>query len=331
MSLILKRITLISAHYSDNENYQITGYLLESRKGVWTIVNEFTEIDTFYNKKYLVLLLVSGYGVITKKAETSSSKEVIDNIINNNDTFYYNISSEKDGERVDFIRNTQIQSLKQVFIELRIPICDIKLLSTKENPDNKQIINIIQEFVLQNLTLKNIIKPSERNSAITLSIYNRFRNPVLTVVFIVLLTSLLSKNYMDKKNNALAVEVGIIQKELGDENNLVKQKNELFQEFDKCIEWKFCWLCDRIAGTVTDGMSLHNLSIQKLIKKLENNKSIELQSNVIIVSGSAANSDLVSVFMEDLKKESFVKRITLLSTIKSKETALFNFTIELII
>lgn len=322
---------LISAHYSDNEKYQITGYLLELRKGVWTIVKEFTEIATCFNKRYLALLLVSGYGVISKQAETSSSKEVIDNITNNKDTFYYNISGENDGQRVDFIRNIQIQPLRQIFIEYRIPICDIKLLSTKETPNKKQIINLIQEFILQNLNVKNIVKPNKKNSIIALSIYNRLRNRVLAGIIIVLLASLLMKNYIDKKNSVLAVEVGKIQKELGDEINLVKQKNELFKEFDKCSEWRFSWLCDRIAVSVTDEMSLYSLSIQKLVKKLENNKPIELQNNVIIVSGSVTDSDLVSVFMENLKKESFVKRITLLSTIKNKDSALFNFTVELLL
>jgi len=330
MNAIVNKISVISVHYSDLESFSATTYLLKRTKDKVYIIQSLSGFGFPSRGNYITLVIISGYGVVSKTSD-GSAEDLISKISNDGETFTFCYSEKNNEKKINFIRNSQLKAPNDRLEELKMPVCGFNLLAQKEMPKEEDITHLAGEFVVESLTLKNIVKPGIRNSSIAFWVYKKTRLKILCCILMLLIISIFITNSVKEKSVALTSRIEEVQKKIGKDNSSVQQKEVLFREFEQNIAWKYCWLCDRIAGDVSDKIKLSSLTIQKLQKKLDNNKSPELLNNTILVSGSSTYSEDVSDFMSALKKEPFVRELTLLSAKKSKESDALNFTIEILI
>jgi len=328
MKLFTNTITVISAHYNEQDKYTLVSFNLKKQNGKYTIVQSLLKIEDCITKNAFMILYVTGYGIISKKIG-AINEEYLNKITKEDKEFYWSYSGYGNEKKLNFVRQSQVSELLEELQKAKLIVCDQFYSAEKEPPKEEAILNIANEFFNSRMNVRDILKSGEQNSKIALLFYKKLRFFVLVAVLFTLIINIFASQSISEKYSLINVQLENARNNAGKENSAEQQKKALFKDFDKKIPWKYSWLCDRIASDVPEQITLLNLSVQKQIKSPENNKTPELKENTVTISGSSNNPDSISAFMSVLQKEPFTKELTLLSVKQGKAQGLLSFIMEI--
>ncbi len=211
-------------------------------------------------------------------------------------------------------------------------------------------------YLLNGLTLSNqyllslaslltlYVKPEHRSNFAPLNaqllktfIHNRIyyyglRTSIAFIFCLLLINSFLFITYQ-KKTNQLRQDLFLMQKDQSS-RDLLKERlqdhKNLVTNLTENANSKVSYFLDEIGISVPKSVILNTLYYQLPLKKIKNDKKIEIDSNKIIISGTVNNSDDFTPWIRELSALSWIKSSRVIDYGTGKEKFI-SFSIELIL
>lgn len=316
---ILNSCFVANVVYRDSDTYDLTfrkvSHLAEGDLS-------FTDCEKSDIKNGLLIVVVSGNGVIAKQRETS--EVIIAKVTADEQTFL--LSNNRNG-MVSFIRKEQLNSLAESLKGDGIEYIVIKCCPLDEQDD--EIRYLVDNFYQINVNLKSILRPSVISNGLALQVVRKIRMPVLCLMLTLLAVNAIVRSNLEKKHSVVEAQYKILQNATQTKENTNQQYNELLSKYSKRTQHKYGWMCDRIASVSPQRITLTMLSVQPLLKQLEQSKQPVVAENKLVVQGVSLSADDVSIFVSDLEKLDIFDKIKLSQIERKDKDVLFSFKIDI--
>jgi Tfp pilus assembly protein PilN len=319
---ILNRIHVL--HITFNDADSLSACLIKYRNGKFVSQHEDFDITSVETAKEQipVIVLLKGYGVISKDCD--ASKEIISRVTSDKNNFLWNFDYKG---HISFVRTEQVEKILGKIKKGQNRIIGIECLSS--DADEQTIENRIWQITKERLSIRNIIKPMAYSSRLAMMIFHKVKLTVLILILLLLVANtFISRNISDeyRQNNAKLL---ILQKQHGQVSSITQQKQQAIAGYSKRLPIKIAFAYDRIAILTPDEITLSELSIQPLSKPLESGKEPKLHENRIYVNGFTHDYESISEYINNLEKEEFIEKLTLISVVQDNKTSVFNFKINI--
>ncbi|GAA3647416.1 hypothetical protein [Flavivirga jejuensis] len=166
---------------------------------------------------------------------------------------------------------------------------------------------------------------------------SRFFTQFVKFALVFILTSLLINffifNHYFNEVNTLEQTSQVNQttkKKLLDLNESVNKSQKMVDDMLKSSASKSSYFANIIIQGLPNSILLSELNFQPVLKRIKKGQSIEVDSNVILISGASNNSDMFSEWMVDINKLNWVRKTEILSYEDTSKTS-SNFSIKLVI
>lgn len=245
------------------------------------------------------------------------------------------ISSSKilaDGFVLFFEKDTLIDFKKDELAEKRSYSFDKKIL--REN-EISALAHAVAFFQKEN----NIIYPEEetifidaKKEAEQKNIFMRFGAGMLFFFLFILMGNLV---YLDQLNDTIEnnyeelmlseqtlQQLGIYKEEKNRKEKMLNSSGLLNKKF-------LSYYLMELANSVPQDISFSSISIRPLMKEIKKNFKIEIEENLIFVSGESTSSNVLSEWIKELKRKEWVGKIDIISYIYTKGRGEFELKIEL--
>jgi len=152
------------------------------------------------------------------------------------------------------------------------------------------------------------------------------------LLFIGLLINILIFDSLSKKNKQLSQSVALNKKYketylLLDTD--VSQKKKLANQILNGRSSKATYYLDEIGAEVPKSISLDILTFQPMLRKVEKNKQIVIQQDVIVIEGAVLKNNDFSKWVADLEKFNWINRVEVINFGKEKKNTTFKIQIHL--
>jgi len=164
-------------------------------------------------------------------------------------------------------------------------------------------------------------------------IIKQFGKVVLGFLFTLLLINYLLFDHQDKKNKELNEQFRrneFMISKISELSSGMQQKEQFIAQNDILQKSNLYYYADRIAYLLPASITLTRLQINSLQQKIKRNKVIAYTKNTISIEGYTRQSIQVNNWIDILKQEEWVKKVSILNYQKEqgKQTGNFNFDIE---
>lgn len=299
--MILGRINVMSVAFSDAMNYTVRSQEYSRRDGC-------LEAE---RSKLPVLVMVSGHGVITKKAA-----DVADRVMAEGSGFVWT----QNGDDVSFVRDEQLHVLGEALAGKEI----LGIRCTKE-----QASEAADRFFEEQVNLRTLIRPTPEGCALARAFAARLKMPVLGVVFLALVVNMMVAPRVRERHEAAQTELQALQKIVGQADETSRRRREMLSEYSGTLPRRISIVCDRVASAIPVGVTLTSLAVQPLSHSLANDKKAEFAVGRIEIRGNAKISQQVSRYIAALGKLGFAKQVRLVSMEQDEEAFDFRIALEL--
>lgn len=156
----------------------------------------------------------------------------------------------------------------------------------------------------------------------------------LFLLFIGLLVNFIFFDHYNKKLAELSLNSTQSNDLVNQLNQLKKElkEKELFFTENKFLEMsKSSYFADRIAFLRPEGITLSQLNVFPIEKSIRNREEIKFKSNVILITGISTSVQDIDKWIKDLKKESWLKELSLVNLRQGETLNKTEFELELTI
>ncbi|MDR2292323.1 MAG: PilN domain-containing protein [Prevotellaceae bacterium] len=319
---ILNQVHILLVTLNDADN--LSACLVKYKNGKFISQHENFDITSVETSKEQipVVVLLKGYGIITKNCDTN--KDIISRVTGDENIFLWNFDYKG---HISFVRIEQVEKFLKKIEKGQNKIIGIECLSN--DADEQTLENRITQIIKEKFSTRNIVKPSTYSSRLTMMLFNKIKLPFLMLILIILIANTFISQNLSNAYSENNTKLLTLQKQHGQISNITQQKRQAIAGYSKNLPIKIAFACDRIAIVTPEPITLSELSVQPLAKPFETGKEPKLNENRIYISGYTHNYENISEYISNLEKEKFIKKLTLTSVTQDNKTNIFNFKINI--
>lgn len=324
---VLRKLFVLSAIY-DGSGWRFTFIeLIRIKKRVrFRGRSCMTDLEPLkkYRKEPFVLI-IGGVGVISKifDIDDASAGRISDNT---GQFISCREPAGTDSVKLTFMRRELFDSLMQQLSIYKLPI-----ISTRIDPDNnilKESTEAGNDFFGTGFSVSRLIRPTAETSILASLYTNKLMLPVLSGLMLILVLNFFIGRNLQQEFQQQQLLLNRLTKENSFVTDQKKQQAKLLSMLLPEFKYRYSLLADQIASVVPADVTLVELTINPLSKKIQVNKPLSTEINKIRIIGSCSLLTQTARFTTSLKNFGFVKDIKILSLDKDR-TGNYIFEIEL--
>ncbi len=257
-----------------------------------------------------LLVAVCGYGVIAKDAASDATAKVTAP----GSGFLW----QRDAGQVVFVREAQVESfaaLKPLAIVCGASAADAGRIAAHHYDEHTR--------------LRDLLRPTPESSTLASLLARRIQMPVLCVLLALLAANAFVGARVLDRWQAAQAERTALEKRLGQADNTSRNRAQTLAEWGRIPPHGFAWLCDRAASAVPRDVTLASLTIQPLLKAIEEGRQPRFSENEMVVTGHTRRSESVSEYAAALGTLGLAGQVRLSSVEYDREKGTYTFRINL--
>ncbi len=261
-----------------------------------------------------VLVMATGYGVIVKSRE--AAPDVVAKVTAPESGFRWN---ERDG-LVAFMRGEQLDPVLTQLAGARVLGVCIGGGDAEE---------CAERYYKEEMKLKRALRPTPGGSALASLLARRLQMPVLCTLLALLAANALVSPRIRNRWQAAQTEKAALEKRQGQADDSSRERAQAVAEWGRTLPHGFAWLCDRAASALPDDVTLTSLSVQPLLKNIEEGRKPAFSEREMVIAGRTARSESVSQYAAALGELGMARQVRLASVEHDREKGVYNFRINL--
>lgn len=256
-----------------------------------------------------LVLTISGKGVISKDYKENSAE--LKQLTEQPNDFLF--ASENIGGgvlRVAFLRRKLYDVLCNELDIEKMPLVEVRI-DANNNPE-QEARKAAEEFWLSEFGIKEAFTPSMRSSNLLSLVAKKALLPLLLILLVLFLINFFVQQELSdrlKEQHSFLVQTkrntAQVEKSLG-------EKQQILDHLANEAKYSYALIADRIASVVPDGITLTELNIQPLRDKVQENKTINIERNKVLIRGKSSNPALVTIFTDSLQVLSVLGSVQLI-------------------
>lgn len=317
------KLNIVVVRYADAENYDCRT-MRYVRKGDELEMEPGNDAPGNRSKAACpAILLVCGYGVITKECREGDG--IAERITSRPGDFIWSGSGENGA--ISFIRREQIAKAIEELGSKEIKPIAVVCCTAGEAEDEV----FIREAAAAcgNITLRNILKPGDAGSVLSMYLFRKLRMSVLAAMLALLVVNVLVDRCIGDRYSAANTELMALRRKIGRAQDESKLLSQTIAGFGHTLPYGYAAISDAIGAAVPPSVTLTHLDIQPLRKKLETGKRPDIILGEVVIRGEAARSEDVSAFVEALNDTWISGAVKLSSVERNKEGTMSLFQINM--
>ncbi len=259
-----------------------------------------------------LLVMACGYGVITK--DTASAPEITAKVMAPGSGFVWSA----DGVNISFVREAQME-----------PFAELSPLAVTCGASAADAEKVAVQYYATHVRLRELLRPSPASSALALLLARRIQLPVLGVVLLLLVLNAAVSPQVRNRREAAETEMAALQKRIGKADDTSRGRAQAVAEWGRALPRRFGWLCDRAATVLPKDITLTSLSVQPLLKNIEEGRKPLFSEREMVISGRTPRSESVSDYVTALGGLQMAQQVRLSSVEYDREKGFYNFRINL--
>ncbi len=259
-----------------------------------------------------LLIMACGYGVITK--EVSAAPDVAAKVMAPESGYIW----ARDGDRLSFVRQAQME-----------PFAELKPLAMGCGVSPSDAGRFAEQYYAQNVKLRNALRPTPEGSVLALQLVRRVQMPVLCLLLTLLVANALIGPRVAGRRQAVQSEIMALERQLGKADDASRSRTQTLAEWGHIPPHGYAWLCDRAASVIPKDIFLTSLSVQPLLKTIEEGKKPNFSENEMVITGCSARSESVSGYAAALGNLHMARQVRLSSVEHDREKDVYTFRINL--
>jgi len=325
---ILNRLTVLYAarieqgwRYTVMEAYRAKGEIRLMKKS-----DDFS-LDRWKGRKqkYPVVVALCGRGIVSK--EYPSGAEAIRRITAHPEEFLFGVEKCGQGrERLTFLRRDQYNELMAELSVYKLPIITTRI-DPVGDPEAEARATAV-DFFGETLAGKNMLKPLPENNTLFGLITGRLLLPVLGVVLLALMVNFFIQQNLQQQAEEQQFILNGFSRTTTQRSQEQDRQQELQEMLVTGLPYPYAWVADRIASVIPPGVTLTELTIQPILKKLQENKPLTIETNRVVIRGQAASAIPITCLTDTLRSWETSHSVQLLSLTRDRNNH-YQFEIDL--
>lgn len=286
--------------------YELTAY--RGRVRIKRRVRNFSPSALLKNKpKFPFALIIAGQGIISKNYDASS--EFVGEITQNSEEFLSVTEALGGKVQLTFMRRQLYAELMQELEKYNLPIVATHISGAKNR--SGEVLAAGGEFYNEDLTLRNVLKPSAKGSTLASLAASRLMLPVLVIILAVLVCNFMAGQSLQQRSAEQIYALRQLQKGADARGKQQSEIARFRKEYSYQPRWPYSFVADRIASVLPSQIMLTVLTINPLGKKLQENKPLITERDVVLIRGEAPASLPVTIFADNLRSLEFAHNLQL--------------------
>ncbi len=273
-----------------------------------------------------VLAVVSGHGVIRKvfQAEDADGMERV----TGNEELIYSRSGEEKGEvTLCFTRRERIVSLEEMISRERMPVLEMRVACGDGKTTDDAALLLAGRFYGNKVGWRELVHGGTRGDRLAGLVADKIKIVMLCSLLVLLLVNYLWNGSVRERYAGQQIEMSSLERDVSNREKLSREMENVVREFKGNGVKRYCAILDRIAAVVPPKVNLETLTVNPLLKTIEERKSLVLREGYVELTGETPVSGEVTVFTGALAECDFARQVKLLSLDKDRETGMFHFKI----
>lgn len=316
---ILNRVNVLTVEYSTTDSYSL--YLTECRwRGGAIGCGDGEEVADLADVRkkltaFPVVVLVAGYGIITRQADTSA--DIVAKVTAADSYFRWT----RRGNDISFMRKEQLKPLTDALGEIKAKMAAVQCAMT--------VKNAAERYYAEQVNLTTLLKPSTTGSAMAQYAAARLKLPVLGLILLALMINTMVSPGVRAEYEIANAELQALRRTIGQADDATRRQREFLTEYSRTLPLRISFLCDRLAAAVPEGITLTSLAVQPPLRSIENNKKTTFAEDAVEIMGEASGAGDVSDYIARLNGLGIASQVRLASMEQDWESGLFGFKIEI--
>lgn len=326
---IIGPLTVICVRFEDANRYTIHLFLLEGSREGFRILRKSVESGTDALKKAcsgrLVLILVSGYGVVTKSSENTM---IVERVTSDPETFAWSFSdNDTDGDpaTISFVRREQVEALLESLSGKGMSIADLRYASGTDTPEQEARRQAKRFYC--NLSWRTLLHSSPEGRMVAKAAEHRLRLPVLGLMLLLLVVNTVVSGSLQEHRAYQQTVLAAREKKQDASQTRSEQRRAAVAEFSHRQPYRHALLLDRVASHVPPSVRLTSLAVQPMLKTLEDGHDPVYAYGFLTIRGRTEDAGSVSALMGGLKTEPLLCEAQLEGLEQNRESGVTEFEI----
>lgn len=261
--------------------------------------------------KQVVVLVISGYGVISKPTDSEQAIR----IRNDAGTFVW---TEYKGI-LSFVRRERLGSLYEKLAEWQI------------FPQGVYIALSIEQAVMQyidSLGWRSLIRLTNEGSALAQVVTRRIKLPVLCFFLALLTINVFIESSINDRRQSLQSDIALLKRATSGAVSTNMRQRQLLDNFIESRSIAGSVLCDRIAAALPEDIILQKLEVEPPDMRIEAGKPLERKIGYVLIHGTAPGPSQISAFTEKLSNQRLLHDLRLITVDRNPGEKQLSFKIE---
>jgi hypothetical protein len=300
---ILGRPQILTATFTSGEAYTL-------RLGGEVVVDP----DTLKARvgKTLLIVVACGYGVICK--DVTVAPEVAAKVTAPDSGFVW----RREGDTICFVRGAQFERF-----------ADLQPLAITCAAAPEEAEKVAGEIYAREVSLRNTAKPSPQSSLLASLLARRLQLPFLGLVLLLLTINAAVSSGVQSRLQAAQAQRTALEKRIGKAGDVSRERAQAVADWDRTLPRNYAWLMDRTAAALPRGIALQSLSVQPLLKNIEQGRTPLFSEREMVVAGQTSDSGSVSEYATALDSLKIARGIRLSTVEYDREKGVYNFRINI--
>lgn len=325
---ILNRLTVLYAAYTE-QGWKYTVVEVYRKRGEIRLGEQcdgFSPEEWKGRKhKFPVILVLGGRGIVTKEYATGS--EAIQRITAHPQEFLFALEDiTENRQQLTFLRREQYDNLMTELSTYKLPVIAVRIDPAGDMAAEAR--TAANEFFGHTLAGKNLIKPLPENNTLFGLLTSRLLLPVLGLVLSALVVNFFVQQNLQQQVEQQQVVLAGFQRITSQQNEQQGRQQELQGMLAAGPRYPSGWMADRIAAVIPAGVTLTELTVQPVQKKLQDNKPLLIESGRILIRGESASASPVTRLTDTLGRLEMNRSVQLLSLTRDRNNR-YQFEIDL--
>lgn len=323
-------MNVLVAVYSDAGNYSLHLAECRFRKGSVECadVKDVVGMNDIGRelRAFPVLVLVGGYGVITRQADISG--EIVSKVTAEGSGLLWTVS----GNDISFVKEEQLRSLKMSLTEIKANVIDTQCVpgGNEQREDIKcMAAEYSGRYYFERVNIKSLLTPSPAGSVIARLTASKLKLPVLVLILASLVVNAMVGPDVRARHEIVGMELQALRKTIGQADDATNRQQELLSEYARRLPRRISFICDRAAMLLPEGITLTSLSVQRPLQSIDDDKKAMFAYDIVEIAGKSADSYGISDYITKLDESGIALHVRLTSMERERESGLFSFRITL--
>lgn len=287
-----------------------------SRRTILANKLKFEECEVVVNHPTIVLVV--GKGVISK---SYANDENIIQRVKGNDSLYW--SCDDESKIISFVRKEQIDSEIEDFIS----VISIEVVHAI---DDEIIKKVTYRFYNDVFTIGNIVKYDDASRKIVSHLIKRVEIPFMISIFVILLINFFVNSHFSEANSKLQLELVNSRRIAKNMESQRSNESKLLSENLPVRDLEVAVMLDKLSSQMPSGITLNNLTIDPLKRRLEEKKAPNIDKNIIMINGETTSANDITIMTNRIEKLDFAKSVKIKNIAQNRDDDKLEFEVEVI-